>query len=310
MRKQEEKHGYTGTRIYNIWRHMRNRCNNPNSSSYKHYGARGIKVCAAWNNSAKTFIEWALSHGYADNLTIDRIDVNGDYSPENCQWITLERQQQIHRNRLNEYTINGKTQCLAAWCREYKQSYGIVTHRLKQGMSIIEALTRKTKPVKYSITINGQTKSLKEWCAIYHISETGVRERIKNEGMTWEQAITIPSDRNRKRYRMITINGETKCLREWCTFYNRDPAAVLGNCKTRGISVEEELTHGKEIDRKNVHIIINGVDKTLTQWCEFYNCNKNSVKRKRHRLKMSWEDAVLTSINSNEHRYKRKNQKA
>lgn len=305
MRKQEEKHGYTGTRMYSIWKHMRNRCNNPNADNYQHYGARGIKVCDEWNNSAKAFIEWALSHGYADNLTIDRIDVNGNYEPENCQWITLERQQQIHRNRLNEYTIDGKTQCLAAWCRDYNQDYGTVVHRLKQGMSIEEALNKETKDTKYSITINGRTQSLREWCDEYHITGQSVRMRIKNEGMSIEQAITTPIDKHRNQYRMITINGETKCLQAWCEHFGRSPSAVLSNCRRRGISIEEELTHGKEIDRKNVHIVINGVDKTLKQWCEFYNCNINSVRRKRHALKMSWEDAVLKSINSNEHRRKR-----
>ena len=305
MRKQKEKHGYTGTRIYDIWRHMRNRCNNPNADNYCHYGARGIKVCDEWNNSAKAFIEWALSHDYADNLTIDRIDVNGNYAPENCQWITLERQQQIHRNRLNEYTINGKTQCLAAWCRDYKQDYGTITHRLKQGMSIEEALNKETKAKAYSITINGITKNLKAWCKEYNISEDAVRHRIKDERLSIEQAITMPPDKHRNQYRMITINGETKCLRDWCKYFGRTPTAVLTNCRHRGISVEEELTHGKEIDRKNVHIVINDVDKTLKQWCEFYNCNINSVRRKHHKLKMSWEDAILKSINSNEHRRKR-----
>lgn len=305
MRKQEEKHGYSNTRIYDIWRHMRNRCNNPNSDNYKHYGARGIKVCDEWNNSAKTFIEWAMSHGYADNLTIDRIDVNGDYTPENCQWITLERQQQIHRNRLTEFTINGRTQCLAAWCRDYNQSYGIIVHRLNQGMSIEAALTKETKAKQHSITINGVTKNLKDWCATYDITEPTVRARMKNEGMTWEQAITTPADKHRNQYHILTINGETKTLKEWCEFYNRKPATVLTNARRRGISVEEELAHGKEIDRKNVHIVINGTDKTLKEWCEFYNCNINSVRRKHRVLKMSWEDAVLKSINSNETRYKK-----
>lgn len=75
-------------RLYRIWSHIKDRCNNPNCDRYYLYGAKGIKICKDWENNFLSFAEWSLNHGYADDLTIDRIDSSKDYSPDNCQWIT------------------------------------------------------------------------------------------------------------------------------------------------------------------------------------------------------------------------------
>lgn len=76
-------------RIYNIWSGMKARCNNPNNPAYYRYGGRGIKVCMEWENSFGAFYAWAMAHGYTDELTIDRINNDRGYSPDNCQWVTL-----------------------------------------------------------------------------------------------------------------------------------------------------------------------------------------------------------------------------
>lgn len=105
--KAYRKHGMAKTRIYSIWNSMRDRCNNPNCSGYEHYGARGIKVCDEWNKDFCLFYVWAINNGYTDSLTIDRMDVNGDYTPTNCRFVDMSVQQFNKRKPKSKLGIRG-----------------------------------------------------------------------------------------------------------------------------------------------------------------------------------------------------------
>lgn len=91
-------HGMTGTTIFNKWKYMRRRCSSPSAHNYKWYGGRGIRVCDEWEHSFQAFYDWAMANGYDDSLSIERIDVNGNYEPSNCTWIPMRDQAKNKQN--------------------------------------------------------------------------------------------------------------------------------------------------------------------------------------------------------------------
>ena len=138
------KHGGRHTRLYNIWRSMRQRCNNPKASNYGRYGGRGITVCQEWN-SFIAFSDWAYMNGYCENLTLDRIDNMGNYEPTNCQWVSYVVQNRNRRDNVR-LTYNGDTHTIAEWAEIIGIKPGTLYARVECGYSTEDALTL---PLKY-----------------------------------------------------------------------------------------------------------------------------------------------------------------
>ena len=135
------KDGRRNTRLYRIWANMKTRCYNAKSESYIYYGGRGVTICPEWLNDFQTFYKWSILNGYADNLTIDRIDVNGNYEPSNCRWVTVAIQSNNRRNN-HFVTIDGITKTLSEWCIHYGVNYKTVRDRLRRGWNYIDALQK------------------------------------------------------------------------------------------------------------------------------------------------------------------------
>lgn len=123
------KHGKTNTKLYGVWSGMVQRCTNPKASNYKRYGGRGIKICDEWRKNFVSFYDWAVTHGYKEGLSLDRIDVNGNYEPVNCRWATLEQQQNnMRNNHFIEY--KGVTHTIAEWSRILKVNHETLRYRV------------------------------------------------------------------------------------------------------------------------------------------------------------------------------------
>ncbi len=129
-------------RLYKIYDKMKQRCNNKNDTNYRHYGRRGITVCDEWLNDFMTFYNWSMNNGYKENLTIDRINVNGNYEPNNCRWVDNVTQQ---NNKINtvHLTYNGKTQSIAQWSRETGIKQSTLYYRYHKGWDCYKCLYYK-----------------------------------------------------------------------------------------------------------------------------------------------------------------------
>lgn len=192
--KNAAEHPKKDKRLYNIWSGMKTRCFNTKDKAYCNYGGRGIVVCDEWKNSFDSFEKWARNNGYSDQLTIERIDVNGNYEPSNCTWITLEEQSKNRRDtRYIEY--NGKTQNLTDWCKELNIDEGTMYSRLHSGWSIEKAFSTPVRKRRdTTITYDGKTQPIYMFAKEYGMRPSTLRQRILDYGWPIDKALTEPVD--------------------------------------------------------------------------------------------------------------------
>jgi dimeric dUTPase (all-alpha-NTP-PPase superfamily) len=240
--KANSTHNMRNTRLYHIWDTMKARCLRPISKDYKNYGARGITICEEWRSQFEDFYQWAMGNGYQSHLTLDRIDVNGNYEPSNCRWATAK--QQGNNTRFNrQITINGETKTIAEWSEISGIGPKALRYRVESGWNEKDLLL----PVgvqKVYITVGTETKTIKEWSKEKGISETVISKRYK-AGIRGEDLFEY-----KRKVIQVEIGGVTKSLAEWSketgidrnTLWKRYNKGLRGNVL---ITLDKEQTIGQ-----------------------------------------------------------------
>ncbi len=236
------------TKLYQVWISMRQRCYNPNDKRYANYGGRGIQVCDPWNKHYYEFETWAAESGYQEGLTLERIDNDGDYCPENCKWVTWEEQRLNKQNTI--YTSSGVPALLE--CKKNNVPYRTFISRIcNMGWDVDKACSEPVRLDRsfYSsadlVEYNGETKCLKDWCAELGLNYTTVWKRIK-KGWDVEKAFFSQS-----RKKIVEYKGETRELSYFQRMSGLAPASFYERLRN-GWTLEEAIETPKGQKRKVV----------------------------------------------------------
>lgn len=237
------------SRLYGVWNNMKYRCNSNKGKAYDYYKKKGVKVCEEWMDFNK-FYAWAMENGYDQNAekgacTLDRIDVNGDYCPENCRWITIQEQQ---RNKTDNHyiTAGGETKTMAEWAEEKGLAYNTMSNRVYKGFDSETAVNMPTDTKRHYIVIDGEKKTVTEWSKISGISVPAIIGRL-NKGMDERSAVFGKKMDSARRH--ITVNGETKTVQEWSEITGIKKGTILSRIDVCGYTPEKAIT--KPVGRWN-----------------------------------------------------------
>lgn len=184
-KETNKTHGMRGSRLYNIWTQMHQRCTNQKLDHYDRYGGRGISVCDEWIHF-EVFAEWAMKNSYKDGLSIDRIDVNGNYEPRNCKWSTdIEQQRNKRTNRF--ITIKGETKTVAEWAEISGVPYKTLQRRIDTGYNEENLLAPVGHHYKH-IEINGISKPMSVWAKEVGLQYSTIQRRYE-KGIRGEELL-------------------------------------------------------------------------------------------------------------------------
>lgn len=193
-----DKHDNTN-KLYAVWSAMKQRCTNSKNKRWERYGGRGISVCAEWKDSYDNFKVWALSNGYREGLTLDRIDNNKGYEPSNCRWATYH-EQNLNTSRSVHIEYKGEVHSPQEWADLYGLKLKAIYTRMERtGVSFIEALLSVGEKRERLITYRGKTQNLRQWSDELGISYTCLINRLNCSHLSVKEAFEKPYVRRKSR---------------------------------------------------------------------------------------------------------------
>ena len=191
-------HGCSRKDISNIYYGIMHRCGNPESKDYPRYGGRGIVVCEEWKKDIRSFVTWGECNGYRKGLTIDRIDNDGNYCPENCRWV-LPASQSRNRSNNKLITYKGETKILEEWGEYLGIDADRICHRLSYGWDIERAFTEPSYSNRVYTTEDGIANTFNGWAEVTGMPVATIRARVKRHGWSIDRAISEPIHNNGRK---------------------------------------------------------------------------------------------------------------
>ncbi len=294
---------------YHTLMSMRARCNTPNTVGYRYYGGRGIKVCDRWMDPEVGVMNFMKDMGPrpSDNHSIDRIDSNGNYSPENCRWAT-RKEQALNRSCAIMLTYNGVIKNASLWAEERGINPGVIYSRVKKGMSHDDAINLPASPYKKgqkrkpkTLTFNGKTQSIGKWIKETGINKSSIHNRLKM-GWSIEDTLTIPVGvGGHDPIQTLTLNGETKTIREWseCTgitksaIHNRlNMQWPIEDILTKPVFVPAPPKPKRDPDSHKAKLTWKGETLSRDEWSKRTGIPSSTIRK---RLSIGWSlDDTLT----------------
>lgn len=257
-------------RLYRIWCSMKSRCYAKSRAKYDSYQKKGITVCDEWRNSFLAFQSWAIANGYADNLSIDRIDNDKNYEPANCRWATTK--QQARNTCCNVWiTFNGEKRLLTDWA--HKIGIGVSGLRERIANHGVEyALTTPPHEWEKFVGPDGTSETINGWARRLGLSAATLHERIARHGI--KKALAMPNGTCPPK--LMELDGVVDSIGGWARRLNISTAALKYRIRRHG--VYEALTAKKTGKRTTTLLVHAGIADSMQGWARRLGCSPDKIK--------------------------------
>lgn len=273
----------TQERLYRIFYAMKTRCYNPHHKSYPIYGGRGITVCDEWRNNYDAFKEWALENGYNDDLTIDRIDANGNYEPMNCRWLTMQ-DQILNKRNSKTFSVGDETLSLHGISVKYNIPVAYIKKKLNDGLDI-NKIIQSYRPKERHNLPNNIRHILNEMSQKTGISYQTLSQRFKN-GVPFNDLVN--SQKNKIKYKLNNREYSINELSDLCGMSRNAVRYRMDRYHCKNLS---ELQSAHSCKQYN----IDGTIGTIHDLCKTFDICEGTVRK---RLRDGWNiyDAITKPV--------------